>query len=50
MREVCKKRKFKIKVESKSIETNCKNNFIKENAEEKFERLSRLPADALLKV
>lgn len=50
MREVCKKKKFIIKAETKSIESNCKNNIIKENAEEKFERLSRLPADALLKV
>lgn len=50
MREVFKKKKFIIKAETKSIESNCKNNIIKENAEEKFERLSRLPADALLKV
>lgn len=50
MREDCKKKKYIIKVNTKSIDSNCKNDIIKESADEKFERLSRLPADALLKV
>lgn len=50
MREDCKKKKYIIKVKTNSIDSNCKNDIIKESADEKFERLSRLPSDALLKV